>query len=545
MLDDLIARIQADPSLRPALVRDYARALGAPPDRIYRHLRERGAGSGRRRRRDAGSAGVGDEALDLLAAALLAGVRRTGQATMTIAVARQSLERSEQADFGGLSDGRLGQLLRSRRIDLATQRRGRQTHASLRTRGPNHVHQFDPSACLIRYLPKAGMEHVEAPYKNKQRELTVWRYLLVDLWSGMIYLDYFQQPGERPETTWQFLWGAWAYAEDKDWHGVPQIVMWDKGSATPELERGLRGLGVEPIAHTAGNARAKGGVESAQWMVERHFEARLWLQPAKTMEELRATARRWQRAWNADDIPGIDCRLERGRTKIARLERWQRIEAAGLREPPAAGRDIAVFDAVERRVKGDLTVRYRHPVTRQMERYRVGRLPGVNVGTVVDLQPSLRDAEGEVLVSLRHDGERVSERLLPIGEDAAGYLADAALVGEQFRPTARTEVERDGQRLRELIGPQKPGLSAMGGRVKALDAAGPAESNVVRFPARRGTEVGLGDAAPAAEVLPLADAARYLREALGEAWEPGLFGALAERWPRGASAADLDAWAAG
>ena len=544
MLDGLIDRLRAArPGDRGRLVREYSAAAGCPTSRTYRRLREAGWSSGRRRRSDAGATQVSDDALDLLAAALLTGVRKTGQRTMTVPIARQSLAASGVA-FGGLSDTRLAHLLRARRLDLATQQRGLLTHTTMRVPAPNWAHQADPSACLIRYLPQAKkMEHVEAPYKNKAREMTVWRYLLVDCNSGAIHLDYYTQAGELPETMWRFLWDAWSYSEDRDWHGLPRFLVWDKGSATSELERGLRGLGVEPIVHAAGNARAQGAVESAQWAVERAFEARLWLQTADTLGELRAAARRWVRAYIADDIPGLDSRLTRGRSRESRLSRWQRIAPAELREPPASGRDLAVFEAVTRRVRGDLTVRYRHPVTRRMERYRVGTLQGVHVGDEVTLQPSLRDAEGEVLVSSAYDGERVEERMLPLAEDADGYLADAPVMGVEYRGTARTQVERDGERLRGLAGAQKPGVSAMGGRAKALDAAGPGgDGTVIRFPARRGTAAE--PEAPSAERLAVADAARYLRERLGEAWTPELFGELAGRWPRGATAAELDAWAA-
>ena len=522
----------------------YARSVGAPKDRIYRQLRAAGWSSGRRRRTDAGQTKVPEAALDRLAAALQAGLRKTGQATLTIPVVRQSLEASS-VSFEGASDSRLAALLRDRGMDLRTQRRGRQTHVRMRSGHPNHVHQVDASACLIYYSPRSQQQRDLShelgaePYKNKQARIRIWRYIVTDHYSGCLRVYYFEQAGEDEAACWESLCRTWD--RESPWHGLPNIVVLDKGCAGPRILRALAALGIEARVHTPGNARAKGAVEQRMRLVEQQFEARLRLQPASSFADLDAAAGAWCERFNADQIAGIDCRLHRRNARLVRLEAWQRIRPEQLVELPEDGRDLAVYEAAERRVAGDLTITYRHPRLRRSASYLVARIPGVEVGSTVTVQPRLVDADGAVLVRHEHGGETHEERLLPIGESEDGFL-DTDVAWGEYRSLPFTEAERTGQRLRELAGPLKPGAPALGGSVRALDAieAG-GERKVIPMP-RRGAEVE--PRRPAGELLGLADAGRYARRRLGEAWDPALFERLAEKWPRGASTGELDAWLA-
>ena len=548
MLDDLAARIEADPERRPALVREYARQIGAPVSRVQRQLRAAGHGSGRRRRSDAGSTRADAEALERLAALQLAAVRKSGQPTLYLPVARQIAEQGGE-QLGGLSAGQLARLLRERGLDLGTQRQGRRTHADIRSGGPNVLHLMDPSRALVWYLPSATQGRRQRslgegwePYKNKPMEgrkarLGVWRYVLVDHASGCLALRYYEQAGENPAATWDFL--CWAWRRERPWHGLPAWLWWDKGSDKTPVRAALEALGVRHYAHAPGNSRAKGVVERAQRIVETHFEARLGLQPVDSIEQLNERAERWCDAFNADAIDGIDARLRRPGVHAARIELWQRITADELRELPDEARDYAAWQPAQRKVAGNLTVSFRHPRLGAQARYRVGMLPGIRAGESITVQPLL-DGEGAVRVSRTYRGERVEERVLPREYDAYGQPLDGAAPGE-YRPLPLTEVERAGERLRELAGPARPGQAAFGGRYRALDAA--AGGGTV-IPMRRSGEVVQARPAPSAASLSLADAGRYLRRALGEAWRPDLFSELARRFPRGAAPEALDAWAA-
>ncbi|MBV7693324.1 DUF3102 domain-containing protein [Limnobaculum sp. M2-1] len=59
-------------------------------------------------------------------------------------------------------------------------------------------------------------------------------------------------------------------------HGVPKVIYWDKGSANTAsaIKNLLDHLEVTYLEHEAGNARAKGGVENANNIIETQFEIR-------------------------------------------------------------------------------------------------------------------------------------------------------------------------------------------------------------------------------------------------------------------------------
>ena len=546
MIEDLVVRLQACPERRPHLIREYAEQTGQPVARVYRHLREAGHGSGRRRRSDAGRTRAPEADLETLASLLLAALRQSGQATLHLPVARQIM-RAEGMTLGDLSDAQLARLLRERGIDLGTQRRGRQTHGEIRSR-PNELHLVDPSRALVWYLPgsrrpQRALATTHEPYKNKpidegaQRKLGLWRYVLTDHASGCLRVRYYQVAGENPGTLWDFLCHCWSAGA---WHGVPEWLWWDKGSQHTAIGAALAALGVQARAHAPGNSRAKGSVERAQHLVEQHFESRLALQPMRSIEELNERVEVWAAHYNANTIPELDTRLRRGGTRAVRLELWQRI-GPELREFPADAADLPRWQPVQRKVAANLTISFRHPRRRSQTRYRVAQVPGLRVGQQVTVQPLLDDA-GAVLVRSSYGGEDYEARLLPREVDEYGFPADAPRPGE-FRPPTRTEVERAGERLRELAGPRRPGEASHGGQFAALDAVAPAGGGKVIPLPRRGREIEL-QPAPAAAPLSLHDAGLRVRDRLGAAWDPELFDEIARRWPRGAPARELDAWAA-
>ena len=556
MLADLIARIQREPKRRPQLIKEYAQQVGAPLHRIHRQLKDAGHGSGRKRRSDAGTTRAPEEQLEQLAALQISGVRKTGQATRYTPDTLQILRESGM-DLGGLSVAQINRLMRERGIDQKTQSRGRQTHADITSRHPNDLHLVDPSSALVYYLPASARTrarqrnvadiHGVEPYKNKpglqgkKAQLRVWRYVIVDHATGCLRVRYYQQAGEAPDSLWEFLCEAWRpeHGDRGQWHGLPNWLWWDKGSDNAAIRAALDALGVQHHAHMPGNSRAKGSVEKAQRIVETQFESRLELQPVESVEELNERVERWCDAYNANLIRHLDTRLSRPGIRVARLELWQRITAEQLRELPADALDLAVYQPVERKVAGNLTISYRHPKLKAQMRYRVGNLPGVRVGQKVTVQPLLVDGdEGAIRVRHTYRGEEYEERVVPREYNEFGLPVDGAAPGE-FRPLPLTEVEQAGVRLRELAGPKRPGKATFGGKYRALDAAEATDGeNIIQMPRRQPRPE-----TPAA-TLTLREAGLYVRQRLGEDWDPALFDTLVERWPRGASAAELDAWAA-
>ncbi|MCY4377358.1 MAG: transposase [Spirochaetaceae bacterium] len=553
LLDEILGAIRREPRRRAELIREHARKIGVPVSRVHRHLLAAGHGSGRKRRSDAGATKVSAEALDMLSAALKSGVRQSGQAPLGIPMARFALE-ANGFDFGGASNAQLARLLRERGLDLDTQARGTRSHQRMRSAHPNQVHQVDPSVSLLYYTPggrqgDAGVEPGGEPYKNKpaNKKLKLWRYLLIDHGSGCFFLYYYEASGETSANLWDFMCRAWEPKPDA-FHGLPDLLVWDPGSANASqpIARALDALEVETHAHLPGSAETKGGVESAHWLVEQRFESLLRLQPVESIEDLNALALRWATACCANAIAGLDCRLHRRTGAHVRYEAWQRIQAEQLRELPAEAWDLPAHQPVERKVAGGLTVTLRHPRLKARAVYAVGGLPGVKVGAKVELQPLLMSPEGAAFVRYRHQGELAEQRVEPVEHDEIGTPMTATTWGEyQARP--RTDAERESDRIDALIGREKPTDVPFGGEVRAIDALSAAidagaDGTVVPFP-RRGKPQEIEPAQPAA-VLGTVEAARYVRDRLGDAWHGDLFSELCQRWPRGAAKPDLDAWTA-
>ena len=199
---------------------------------------------------------------------------------------------------------------------------------------------------------------------------------------------------------------------------------------------------------------------SAQRIVETKFESRLALQPVSGVEELNERAERWCNAYNANAIPGMDCRMHRRGMRIVRLEAWQRIRPEQLRMMPEDGRDLAVYQPVERKVAGDLTISYRHPRLKQRCWYRVSQLAGVRVGAKVTVQPLLVDDDGAIRVRWNYLDEEQEERLQPMELDEMGLPVDGPAPGD-FRRQELTVVEQAGERLRKLAGAAAAGTGGV------------------------------------------------------------------------------------
>lgn len=87
------------------------------------------------------------------------------------------------------------------------------------------------------------------------------RYLATDHYSGAFFLRYYLAPGENTETITQFLLEAFCERDTGElMYGVPQILIWDAGSANiaHQTRHMLDMLEVKHIAHTPGRPWAKG-----------------------------------------------------------------------------------------------------------------------------------------------------------------------------------------------------------------------------------------------------------------------------------------------
>lgn len=453
--DDLRAlagRLEAiDHGARTAMIRDASAHYGISPQTLYRKLGEVGWSSGRKARADKGTSSVSESALFALAGMQKVSVRDNGKLTLKMPLA-VSLADASHIDIP-VSPSQANRLLRARRLDCKSQRTERPV-TELRAPYPNHTHEVDPSLCLLYYM-KGHQYLMEEKkfYKNKLEnyakvKLKVWRYVAYDRASGVLAVRYFESAGENQKSLFEFLTWAWSKKPEISWWGVPTVLLWDKGSANTAgaICNFLDALEVLHLTHEAGNARAKGGVENGNNLVELGFESRLRFSPVHTVEELNAKAVLWQEAYNANTIPRLDTRIRReGIAPTARYALWQKIREDQLRELPPLEvcRAYLLGKEETRQVTPKLTIPYRHPQGEGSRNYDVSGLAGITASCVVTVHPLIY---GELAIQItvpRFDGEALHYRLEPKREfDEFGQLATAPVVGERYAAKPETDTER-------------------------------------------------------------------------------------------------------
>ncbi|MFS4552637.1 integrase [Comamonas resistens] len=468
-----------------SLVDDAAQFLGMSKQTIYRHLKAvAGWESGRKCRSDKGSTSVGSDALMTLATMQRESVRDNGKQTMKTPVARSVLQANGLEV--GVSNAQLNRLMRDRGLNVEAQQQAAPAQ-QMRALHPNHVHQVDPSLCLVYYLNgrQQIMEDREF-YKNKLENFAkvkfkVWRYVLWDMASGAIQVWYCEAAGESQANMFSFLMHAWGKQEGRLFHGVPKYLYWDKGSANiaTAIQCLLRSLECESRTHEAGNARAKGGVEGGNNIVETQFECRLRFEPVEDVESLNRAAQIWSEAYNANLIPGQDTRLRRVGLSmpVARYDLWQLIKPQQLRLLPPVDVCQALMTGkeVERKVDGHERISFKHPKAERAMTYSLKGMDGVNVGDMVSVRPLVY---GELAIQIelpRFDGEPLVYRAEPELEfDDFGAPLSAAVFGEEMKSHADTPAMKAGKAMDELAFPDQDADKArqkkvvpFGGEIKA------------------------------------------------------------------------------
>lgn len=444
---------------RTRLVRDWAAHHHRHPGTVHRWLVEHaGYDSGRKRRADAGTTRMPTESLEFIAASSQQSVRANGIATKPLCVAMNIAHQNGLTV--NVSASRVASLLRAQRLDVKTQAQAR-NHQRLRSLHPNHVHQIDPSLCLVYYL--GGRQHImDAVQFNKNKpasldkvRLKVWRYTRYDHASRTIDVRYFEAAGENQASLFEFLLWTWGRQDGRVSYGVPKLLLWDKGSAMTShaICRLLDALGVEHRTHATGHAWAKGGVENANWIVERHFESRLRDEPVDSVQQLNASAAAWVRDYNANAMPHIDARVlcDDGQQRV-RDDMFALIAQypGALVELP--GREACAWfmrGKDEVRTIRDGRISFAHPQTGKSELY--------------SLQPWARDfANGQkVTVSplllgdalLRVQLERLGQDPLhvdvaPVRDfDAFGRPLDSAVLGLEYKAAPHTAAQEAAKRI--------------------------------------------------------------------------------------------------
>lgn len=563
-LADLARRLdQAGHGEKGRIKDDACRLLGWSAATLHARLRsDVGWQSGRKVRADKGRTRVGDTALQMVAAALKEGRRANGKQILGMADAAQILE-ANGTDLP-VTNQHLNRLLRNRGLSPRQQAKAK-AYTQLASLHPNHVHQVDPSLCVLYYLPNGEQHIMEADrfYKNKWENyakvaLKVWRYVLWDHTTSMIVCRYYESAGESTAILFDFLCWAWGRQPGREFHGVSKTLLWDKGSANTSgpVKSLLLALEVEPIEHAKGAANVKGGVEGANNIVECKFESRLKFEPVHNVEQLNAAVLAWQNAFNADLIPRQDNRLARdGMVPTARLDLWRRITSEQLRllPPVEACRATLAGKADQRQVKPNLRISYRHPQSKERRWYDVRGLDGVCVGDTVTIQPLLF---GDCAIRLsvpRYDGDDLVYRLeaMPL-PNAWGFAVGAPVIGQEYRALPETADQKAGKALDRLAYPDRDEQGIRKARDKQeapFDGRLNAHSHLaeIALPAglpRRGTQIGLPETA-------MVEARPFNHAQIGAwcaihvpDWDREKYQQMMEWYPDGLLEADLDKLAA-
>ncbi|MCB1738697.1 MAG: integrase [Gammaproteobacteria bacterium] len=541
---------------RASIVAEAADQVGLSVQTAYRRLKElAGWTSGRKRRGDAGSTSQSTEVLELAAAMRREATRANGKRIMPIGVAL-NVAHANGLDVT-VSRSQFGRLMRARRLDYRGLEAAEAHGVEMRSEHPNHVHEVDPSLCVIYYMHgKQQMMRAAEFYRNKLEKYAkvqhkVWRYVRTDHASAVIDVRYYVAAGELAINMADFLIYTWGRQPGRTNHGVPRILLWDKGSANTAapVQALLEALEVEGIEHRAEAAWVKGQVEGAQQIVETHFESRLRLEPVESVDQLNAAAAHWCEAYNSNALEHIDARVRRpGIAPTARHDLWALIRADQVRELPAPEVCRALLEGkrVERTVDRSRQISYRHPQADRPMVYELRTCEGLVPSDKVTVSPLLTGDCAIRLYWMSPMGEERVWRVEPRTEyDQFGRPLSAPIIGQEHRALPTSEAERIVADLDRLAYPdhddaeeaRRKQVTPFGGQLIAHSHLKDVETRT--YLPRRGTEI---DATPPEErEVPVSvdEALMRYHEALGRPLTREENRWFRGRYPEGISDADL------
>lgn len=405
----------------------------------------------------------------------------------------------------------------------------------------NHVWQVDASLCVLYYLPADGGLQVMSEVlfnDNKPKNIKrienerVWRYLVVDVASGAIYVEYVFG-GESGANLSQVFINAMQSRKNEFW-GVPKRVYCDAGSAnTGAVFKGLcQQLGIDLQWHLPGNARATGAVEKPQDIVERNFESMLAARPVNNLDELNAAATRWRVKFNAASV-----HTRHGQTRQAA---WAQHVVGYLKAPPTVEvcRSLAYTKPVQRRITQYLTIEYGG------QDWDASAYPDVYRGLRVLVTRNPWAEDSIRIVSESAEGLTFYE--CPIKRrNELGYWDDSPVMGEEFKSHAMTTPEKTLARLAERSsadqaadGVRRAKPMPFGGRIDPFKPL--AETFTPEMFPRKPDAVH--SLATKLVVPPLShvEAAKLLKAKVGDAWTADRFAWLAQRFPEGVPQDQID-----
>ena len=404
----------------------------------------------------------------------------------------------------------------------------------------NHVWQVDASLCVLYYLPDDGGLQVMSEVlfnDNKPKNIKrienerVWRYLVVDVASGSIYVEYVFG-GESGANLSQVFINAMQQRKGEFW-GVPKRVYCDAGSAnTGAIFKGLcQQMGIDLQWHMPGNARATGAVEKPQDIVERNFESMLAARPVFSLADLNAAAQRWRVRFNATAV--------HTRHGKARLAAWHQHVVGYLKEPPSVEvcKALAHTKPQSRKVTQYKTIEFAG------QDWDADGYPGVYRGMNVLVSKNPWSDTSIRIVDEAAEGLKFFECPLK-ARNELGYWEDSPIMGEEFKSHAMTPPEIKRAELAKRSAADRELQAASGVRtVKPMPFGGRvdpfkplAETFMPEMFPRKADEVhplATSGAAKVQVMLTVPEAVRSIKVRLGESAPADLYSQIKGAFPAG------------
>jgi hypothetical protein len=549
---------------------EAAKRLGMSVPTLLKHLKSVAPAKARKRRSDAGNHALSrDEAL-LIAATVEETRRLTGTGEIRledcIAVLREN-HKIRAAHVDTVNGEEVPLSLSA--IRRALQHYGlhpdqlAQPSASTRMQSehPNHVWQLDASISRQYYLADSGTELMDASvyYRGKPdnflriNDRRIVRYAITDHCSGHVLLFYVLRAESALNVVSALIYAMTA-RDGIAMHGIPRVLYVDKGTYSATLQAFCDALGIELIAHAAGNARATGQVECSHNLIETTFEAPLKLRrPVMSIDEINALVVAWCAHFNATRL--------HSRTRATRRDGWLRITREQLRIAPRVEvlRLLATTTPKTCTVR-DLRIKFRGAV------WDVSALPGVLNGAKLQVALNPFDDAGTVRILVTGEDGRAAHYLAPrIQLNEWGFEAHAPVIGKDFgampetpADAARKEIERlamQAQTDAEAAANRKAKRLPFGGDIDPtkhwrevaitphLPRAGtPSEITAPAVIAPRPDVPAERPVyeAPQLDHTAMAVALKRRVEQRGAEWTALLYQQMATRWPNGVTEEQLD-----
>lgn len=501
--------------------------LGVSLQTLHRMLDRAGYKTGRHARSDKGSTAAGLDDLKVVSGLVASTMRKNGRRGLSLDAAVQIL-RADGKLGCDLSPAQLSRLLWTQGMH-PTQMAQQKAAMPQRTLHPNHIWQGDASICRLYYLSNGRLGYMtDAEFnRNKPKAFEriakdrLVRYVWEDHYTGSFRLRYYLGSETADNLADSFI-HAVSRERGGMMHGVPANVMLDPGAAnTAGQTRNLfERLNTPMLVNEVMSPRSKGGVESAQAIIERGFEARIVARGISSLDELNDLAQRWCEWFCA---AAVHTRYGKARTDL-----WLTIRPEQLRLAPAMDvlRDLVSTHPEPREVSGLLAISYRG------REFDVSRVPWVFPGCKVMVCVNPYRAPAVEVESVNPDRPAETARTVvePIERNEAGFRVDAPVLGQGYKVQADTVVDRNRKEVdRVIYGAETLADVDAAKKRRARPMAHVntfADVEATQLPTympRHGEE--FKPERRGVQIMPLsvAEACRRLREILGDAYGPQVY----------------------